>query len=371
MSGLEFRILATEGRARSGLLRLSRGEVATPAFMPVGTAGTVKGVTPEELRECGAQMVLGNTYHLYLRPGHEVVRRLGGLHRFMHWDGPILSDSGGFQAFSMASLRQLDDRGVSFRSHLDGSMHLLTPAGSMEIQAALGTDIAMVLDECPALPATREAVAEAVERTTLWARCCRDAYRGDGHVFGIVQGGNYPDLRARSASQLLDLDFPGYAVGGTHVGEPREEVTAIAALTAELLPRDRPRYLMGIGRPEDLVEAVAAGLDMFDCVLPTRNARNGTLFTTRGKINIKQQRYLEDPAPVEDGCPCPACRNYSRAYLRHLFHAKEILGARLNTLHNLTYYAGLMARMRRAITERRFERFRTEFEVERSGEEAT
>jgi len=241
----------------------------------------------------------------------------------------------------------------------------------MEIQAALGTDIAMVLDECPALPATREAVAEAVERTTRWARLCRDAYRGDGHVFAIVQGGTYPDLRARSASELVELDLPGYAVGGTNVGEPIEAVAEIAGMTADLLPRDRPRYLMGIGRPEDLVEAVAAGLDMFDCVLPTRNARNGTLFTSRGKINIKQRRYLEDPSPVDESCRCPACRHYSRAYLRHLFHAKEILGARLNTLHNLTYYCDLMARMRRAIAERCFQSFRTEFEAERSDEEPT
>jgi queuine tRNA-ribosyltransferase len=370
MSGLSFEVLSQDGRARRGRVVLSRGAIETPAFMPVGTAGTVKGVTPEELRECGAQIVLGNTYHLYLRPGHEVVRTLGGLHRFMHWDGPILTDSGGFQAFSMASLRQLDDRGVQFRSHLDGSTHLLTPSTSMEIQAALGSDIVMVLDECPALPAGRLAVEEAVERTAKWARQSRDAYRGDGAVFGIVQGGTYPDLRERSVAQLLELDFPGYAVGGTSVGEPREQVAEMASCTAELLPADRPRYLMGVGRPEDLVNAVAAGLDMFDCVLPTRNARNGTLFTRHGKINIKQRRYLDDPAPVEDGCPCAACRHYSRAYLRHLFVAKEILGSRLNTLHNLTYYLGLMARMRQAIDEQRFDTFLGAFAQERDGEDA-
>ena len=371
MGGFGFQILKVDGKARRGRLSTSRGVVETPAFMPVGTAGSVKAVTPEELRECGADIVLCNTYHLYLRPGHEVVGGLGGLHRFMHWDGPILTDSGGFQAFSMAELRQLDDRGVTFRSHLDGSMHLLTPLKSMEIQTALGSDIVMVLDECPALPAPRDAVAEAVDRTTRWARECREGYRGSGVVFGIVQGGTWPELRERSARQLVELDFPGYAVGGTNVGEPREEIARIASLTAEMLPADRPRYLMGIGRPEDLVGAVAAGLDMFDCVMPTRNARNGTLFTSRGKINIKQHRYLSDPRPVEEGCRCPACHHYSRAYLRHLFLAKEILGSRLNTLHNLTYYLGLMAQMRDAIAAGGFEEFLETFRATRSVEEAS
>jgi queuine tRNA-ribosyltransferase len=368
MGGFGFRILGVDGGARRGRLTTARGEVDTPAFMPVGTAGTVKGVTPEELRACGADIVLCNTYHLYLRPGHDVVARLGGLHRFMHWDGPILTDSGGFQAFSMAELRELDDRGVTFRSHLDGSEHRLTPAKSMEIQAALGSDVAMVLDECPALPAPREAVAKAVDRTTRWARECRERYRGRGAVFAIVQGGIWPDLREKSASQLVELDFPGYAVGGTNVGEPREEITRIAGLTARMLPEDRPRYLMGIGRPEDLVEAVAVGLDMFDCVMPTRNARNGTLFTARGRINIKQHRYLDDPRPVDETCRCPACRHYSRAYLRHLFLSREILGSRLNTLHNLTYYLDLLSRLRDAIAEDRFETFRREFHAARTEE---
>jgi queuine tRNA-ribosyltransferase len=289
----------------------------------------------------------------------------------MNWDGPILTDSGGFQAFSMAELRKLDDQGVTFRSHLDGSTHLLTPAKSMEIQAALGSDIAMVLDECPALPAPRESVAEAVERTTRWARECRERYRGPGVVFGIVQGGTWPDLRERSARQLLELDFPGYAVGGTNVGEPREEIARVAALTAAMLPEDRPRYLMGIGRPEDLVDAVAAGLDMFDCVMPTRNARNGTLFTSWGRINIKQNRYRDDGRPVEEGCRCPACRHYSRAYLRHLFLSREILGSRLNTVHNLTYYLDLMARMRDAIETGGFAAFRDRFLAARTEQEAS
>jgi queuine tRNA-ribosyltransferase len=363
-----FRIVARDGRARLGRVSTARGEVETPAFMPVGTAGTVKAVTPEELRTCGARIILCNTYHLHLRPGEEVIRDLGGLNRFMHWDGSILTDSGGFQAFSLAGMRRLDDDGVVFRSHLDGTEHHLTPEKSMEIQAALGSDIAMVLDECPALPASREAVLDAVRRTSLWAAMCREAYRGPGAVFGIVQGGPYPDLRERSARELLALDFHGYAVGGVSVGEPAEEVAATAAITADLLPADRPRYLMGVGRPEDLVAAVGSGLDLFDCVLPTRNARNGTLFTSGGRINIKQQRFLRDPRPLDPRCGCDTCRNYSRAYLRHLFMAGEILASRLNTVHNLTYYLGLMARMRHAIAAGAFEAFRSEFQGERAEE---
>ncbi|MDX1389449.1 MAG: tRNA guanosine(34) transglycosylase Tgt, partial [Acidobacteriota bacterium] len=334
------------------------GGVETPAFMPVGTAGAVKGVTPEELRACGAEIVLSNTYHLFLRPGHDVVGELGGLHRFMHWDGPILTDSGGYQVFSMADLRRIDDDGVEFRSHLDGSLRRLTPESSMEIQAALGSDIAMVLDECPALPAEHEAIRAAIDRTTRWARRCRDAYRGPGSVFGIVQGGVDEDLRRESASRLLELDFPGYAVGGLSVGEAPDEMAAAAAFTADLLPDDRPRYLMGVGRPEDLVEAVAAGFDMFDCVMPTRNARNGTLFTSTGIVKIKHSRYRDDPRPLDEACVCDACRHYSRAYLRHLFLSKEILAARMHTIHNLTYYLGLMRRIREAITAGRLAGFR-------------
>jgi len=364
VSGFAFHVRAQDGKARLGRMRTPHGEVVTPAFMPVGTAGAVKAVTPEELRRCGAQLVLCNTYHLYLRPGHEVVRELGGLHRFMHWDGPILTDSGGYQVFSMASLRELDDGGVRFRSHLDGSVHLLTPEKSMEIQAALGSDMAMVLDECPALPATRHVVAEAVRRTTLWAERCRESYRGPGVVFGIVQGGNYPDLRERSARELVDLGFPGYAVGGVSVGETAGEMMQAAARTADHLPEDRPRYLMGVGRPQDLVQAVASGMDLFDCVMPTRNARNGTLFTSCGKINIKQQRYLKDSRPLDENCYCEVCRHYSRAYLRHLFLSREILASRFNTIHNLTYYLGLMARMRESIAQGRFATFLGGFQTE-------
>jgi len=361
MAGLGFQLTARDGLARRGRLVTPRGEVATPVFMPVGTAGTVKAVTPGELRACGARIILGNTYHLYLRPGHLLVGELGGLHRFMNWDGPILTDSGGYQVFSMADLRRVEEEGVEFRSHLDGSLHRLTPEKSMEIQAALGSEVAMVLDECPALPASRETLAEAVGRTTRWARRCLESYRGPGVLFGIVQGGPEPDLRERSAGELLQLDFPGYAIGGVSVGEGPAAIGEVVGATAALLPDERPRYLMGVGRPADLVEAVARGVDMFDCVMPTRNARNGTLFTSTGSINIKREEFRSDPRPLDDACPCETCRGYSRAYLRHLFLSREILGSRLNTIHNLTHYLRLMDEIRDAIEQGRFERFRREF----------
>jgi queuine tRNA-ribosyltransferase len=325
--------------------------------MPVGTQGSVKGLTPADLRACGAQIVLCNTYHLFLRPGHERIRELGGLHRFMGWSGPILTDSGGYQVFSLSPLARIDEQGVTFRSHLDGSPRLLTPEGAMEIQTALGSDIPMLLDECTALPATREQVAAAVGRTTRWARRSLAAYAGPGTPFAIVQGGPYPDLRERSAADLLALDTAGYAIGGVHVGESRWEALDTARRTAALLPEDRPRYLMGVGTPGDLVEAVAAGVDLFDCVMPTRNARNGQLFTSTGKINIKRREYAADERPLDAGCPCETCRDYGRAYLRHLFLAREMLAARLNTVHNLTYYLGLMRAMRAAIVAGEFEAF--------------
>lgn len=356
-----FELVARDCLARRGRLITRRGVVETPAFMPVGTAGAVKAVTVGELRSCGAQMILGNTYHLYLRPGHEIVRDLGGLHRFMNWDGPILTDSGGFQVYSLASLRRVDDEGVSFRSHIDGSSHRLTPELSMDIQAALGSDVVMAFDECPPLPASREEIASAVARTSSWARRSVDAYRGAGMVFGIVQGGTFDDLREESARDLRRLDLAGYAIGGVSVGEPPDAIARVAALTAAMLPEDRPRYLMGVGRPEDLVEAVASGCDLFDCVLPTRNARNGTLFTSGGRINIKREEYRKDPRPLDEACGCETCRGYSRAYLRHLFVSGEILASRLNTVHNLAYYLGVMSRMRRAIEEGSFARFRAEF----------
>jgi len=361
---MSFQLSALDGRARAGRLTTARGVVDTPAFMPVGTAGTVKAVTPAELRRCGAQIVLGNTYHLFLRPGHDVVRELGGLHRFMNWDGPILTDSGGFQVFSLAALRRIDDEGVRFRSHIDGSERSLSPATSMEVQTALGSDIVMALDECPAAPAPREALEVAVRRTTLWARRCRELYRGEGTLFGIVQGGGEPDLRDRSAREIVALDFPGYAIGGVCVGEPVGEMPDTVRHTAQLLPEERPRYLMGVGRPRDLVAAVAAGVDMFDCVMPTRNARNGNLFTSQGRINIKRAEFTRDPRPLDPACVCEACAGYSRGYLRHLFLSREILASRLHTIHNLTYYLDLMKRMRDHIAAGSFRGFVESFDDE-------
>jgi len=337
VSRFGFEVLERCGSARTGRLRTLHGTVETPAFMPVGTHGAVKGVTPEELRRCGAQIILSNTYHLYLRPGHEIVRSLGGLHRMMNWDGPILTDSGGFQIFSLTEMRRIEEEGVEFRSHVDGSTHLLSPERSMEIQAALGSDIVMVFDECPPGDADRARVGTAVERTTRWARRSVKAYDGPGVLFGIVQGGVFDDLRERSAAQILELDFPGYAIGGVSVGEPVDRIFDTVCRTAELLPVDRPRYLMGMGMPADLVRAAAAGVDMFDCVIPTRHARNGQLFTSRGKINIKRHEYRADDAPLDPDCGCETCRGYSRGYLRHLFVSREILAARLHTIHNLTY----------------------------------
>ena len=354
----EFHLEATDGAARAGRLNTAHGEVDTPAFMPVGTQGSVKAVTPDELRRSGARIVLGNTYHLYLRPGHEIVRSLGGLHRFMDWDGPILTDSGGFQVFSLAALCRVEEQGVRFRSHIDGSEHFLTPELIMEIQSALGSDVAMVFDECPAWPATRERIEAAVDRTTRWARRSREAYAGPGVPFGIVQGGPFLDLRERSAAALVAEEFPGYAIGGVSVGEPAAEIPLIVRATAAMLPELKPRYLMGVGRPQDLVEAVAGGVDLFDCVMPTRNARNGSLFTSRGKVNIKRAEHRADGAPLDPDCPCDACTRHSRAYLRHLYVSGEILAMRLLTLHNLTHYFRLMTEMRAAIAERRFERFR-------------
>jgi queuine tRNA-ribosyltransferase len=361
MGGVTFRELARDRRARVGRLATARGEVDTPAFMPVGTAGAVKAVSPDELRRCGAQLILANTYHLSLRPGHELIRELGGLHAFMGWSGPILTDSGGFQVLSLCGLCRVAEEGVRFRSHLDGSDHLLTPERSMEIQTALGSDVAMVLDICPPSPSPREELERVVARTTRWARRCAEAYAGPGALFGILQGGGHADLRERSARELLELDLPGYAVGGVSVGEPSATLAATARLTATLLPADRPRYLMGVGRPEDLVEAIGAGLDLFDCVMPTRHARNGQLFTARGTLNIKRAEYRRDPQPLEADCPCETCRTYSRAYLRHLYVSREILAARLHTIHNLTYYQRLMGEARAAITAGRFGQFRRAF----------
>ena len=358
--------LARDGKARRGRLHTARGTVETPTFMPCGTGAAIKTLSTEEVRAVGAQIVLGNTYHLFLRPGHERIQRLGGLHRFMRWDGPILTDSGGFQVFSMAHRNKIDDGGVHFRSHLDGTKYYLTPELSMQIQAALGSDIVMLFDECPALPASRQQLERAVERTTRWARRCVECYDGPGALFGIVQGGPDMELRERSARELLALDLPGYAIGGVSVGEADLQLAETAAGTASMLPEAKPRYLMGVGRPEDLVEAVASGIDMFDCVMPTRNARNGQVFVSWGKTNIKRAEYRDDPGPLDPDLPNPWLEGYSRAYLRHLWTTNEHLAPRLLTLQNLFYYQELMRGMREAIEAGRFEAFRESFYAKRS-----
>ncbi|MFQ5587002.1 MAG: tRNA guanosine(34) transglycosylase Tgt [Thermodesulfobacteriota bacterium] len=358
------------GRARAGRLTTSHGAVNTPLFMPVGTQGTVKGLTPEEVRELGAEMILCNTYHLYLRPGHKVIEELGGLHGFMGWDGPILTDSGGFQLFSLGALREIREEGVTFQSHLDGSRHLLTPERAIEIQETLGADIIMCLDECTPYPATIDYTRESMELTHRWAKRCRDKKSNSGAaLFGIVQGGMSRDLRRESAEAITAIGFDGYAIGGLSVGEGKELMYEMLESAISSLPADRPRYLMGVGTPEDLVEAVAQGVDLFDCVLPTRNGRNGTLFTNGGKLVIKNARFARDRGPIDERCGCYTCRHYSRAYLRHLHLAGEMLAPRLNTVHNLHYYMELMAGMRAAIQEERFGEFRRSFYEARAGDD--
>lgn len=355
-----------DGAARTGRLTTAHGAIETPVFMPVGTQGTVKSLCPTDLHDLGAQIILGNTYHLYLRPGDELVARLGGLHRFMGWDGPILTDSGGFQVFSLSGLRRITEEGVTFSSHIDGSKHLFSPEKVISIQRNLGSDIMMVLDECVPFGADRAYTEKSLALTTRWAARCRKAHPSGERgqlLFGIVQGGFYKDLRAESARQLIDLDFEGYALGGLSVGESRAEMYDILNDATPLLPADKPRYLMGVGAPRDLLAGMAAGIDMFDCVLPTRNARNGTLFTTKGKVNIKRAEYREDDSPLDPDCPCYACRTFSKAYLRHLYIARELLSYRLNTLHNLTFFSQMMERARQAIREGRFAAFRREMEA--------
>ena len=370
---LKFEILARSGDAdaRCGRFETARGEVRTPVFMPVGTLGTVKALTPEELRDAGAQIILGNTYHLFLRPGLEVIRHFQGLHRFMNWSGPILTDSGGFQVFSLAKLQEISEEGAAFRSHIDGSRHMLTPEKAVEIQIALDADIMMPLDWCIGYPAQRDDVRAALEMTTRWARRCQSVWqakaRPQAALFGIVQGGMFDDLRRRSAEALVALDLPGYALGGLSVGEPAEIMLAVAEQTLPLLPAERPRYIMGVGTPENLVELVSRGADMFDCVLPTRNARNGQLITSRGTLNISNARFREDERPADPACACYTCRHYSRAYLRHLYMARELLAYRLNSIHNIYYYCHLMADMRRAIREDAFGAFRQQFYAGRRG----
>ena len=360
---MDFQIIQTDPHsgARLGRCRTPHGSFETPAFMPVGTQATVKSLTPEDLRELGAEIVLSNTYHLYLRPGHERIRRLGGLHKFMHWDGPLLTDSGGFQLFSLKALARVSEEGVRFQSHLDGSTHEITPERAVEIQAALGADIVMCLDECTPYPASREEAELSLDLTLRWARRCRESFRGESQsLFGIVQGGMHADLRRRSVESLVEIGFDGYAIGGLSVGESKEQRVEILRDTAPGLPALQPRYLMGVGTPWDIARAVEQGVDMFDCVLPTRNARNGMLFTRTGRVVIKNAAHADDEGPVDPECSCYTCRNYSRAYLRHLYLAEEILAMRLNTIHNLHFYLRFMKEIREALAQGRFRGFLSE-----------
>ena len=370
MSESAFTLLATDGAARRGRLFTAHGTVATPAFMPVGTAATVKALTPAMVAAAGAQMVLANTYHLMLRPGAERIARLGGLHRFMGWEGPILTDSGGFQVMSLASLRTISEAGVQFRSHVDGARYELTPERAIEIQDLLDADVTMVLDECVAYPAERNVVAEAMRRSLRWAARCREAFRTRPgyHLFGIVQGGIDPDLRAESADGLRAIGFDGYAVGGLAVGEGHAAMFDVLDVTVPLLPADRPRYLMGVGKPDDLVGAVARGIDLFDCVIPTRSGRTGQAFTREGALNLRNACHAEDPRPLDASIPCPASRDFSRAYLHHLVRTNEILGAMLLSWHNVAYYQQLMAEMRAAIEAGGFEAFRASFSASRNAD---
>jgi len=370
MLTFEIKKKSTESRARDGVIATAHGKIPTPIFMPVGTLGSVKAVSVEELKQCEARIILGNTYHLYLRPGCEVMTHMGGLHSFMNWDRPILTDSGGFQFFSLAKLAKFSQEGVKFQSHIDGSSHLFTPEKAVDIQTVLGSDIMMSLDWCIQHPASEKETMEALEKTTLWARRGRDHWLekgGRNNLFGIVQGGMYLSLRTLSAGQLTELDFPGYAVGGLSVGESTEMMYEIADHTMPLLPLDKPRYVMGVGTPENLVEMVGMGVDMFDCVMPSRNARNGQLFTARGTINISNARFRMDKNPIDDTCGCYVCQNYSLAYLRHLYKTRELLSYRLNTIHNLHYYLNLMEKIRQAIKMDRFLAFKKEFFSQLSG----
>jgi queuine tRNA-ribosyltransferase len=364
MGGFHFELLATDGRARLGRMFTGHGTVDTPAFMPVATQGSVKSLAPSDLRAAGAQIVLANTYHLMLRPGHELVRELGGLHRFMAWDGPILTDSGGFQVWSLSKLRRIGEEGVEFRSHVDGARRTLTPESCVAVQHALGVDVLHPLDECLAHPATVAETERSLALTERWLGRALAAHRtagSPGALFGIVQGGSYEALRRRAVESIGALDLPGHSIGGLAVGEPKPVMYDTTELVAGLLPADRPRYLMGVGKPTDLVEAVARGVDLFDCVMPTRNARNGQAFTPDGPLNISNARFARDGAPLDPECACEGCRGFSRAYLRHLFMARELLAYRLLTLHNLTFYLGLMRDMRRAVAEGAFGPFRSRF----------
>jgi queuine tRNA-ribosyltransferase len=348
--------------ARAGVVTTEHGSFKTPVFMPVGTQGTVKAMSPEELQEIGVEMILSNTYHLYLRPGHDLVKEAGGLHRFMNWQGSILTDSGGFQVFSLGKLNKISQEGVEFRSHIDGSLHFFTPELSMQVQEALGADIIMAFDQCPPYPSEYSFVQDAVERTSSWAKRCLRAYPHKGQaLFGIVQGGTYRDLREKSAAELVDLDFPGYAVGGLSVGEPLAKMVEVLAYTSPLLPKEKPRYLMGVGTPEYLLAGVQNGMDMFDCVLPTRIARNGTVMTIKGNMTLRNAGFARDFRPIDEHCRCYACKNYSRAYIRHLIKANEILAYRLTSYHNLYFLHTFMMEVRNAIMQNRFAEFAQDY----------
>jgi queuine tRNA-ribosyltransferase len=365
MAAIKYRLIKKDSRtnARLGILETPHGIIETPVFMPVGTQATVKSMTPEELKEIGATIILSNTYHLYLRPGHKIIEKAGGLHKFMNWDRAILTDSGGFQVFSLSSLRKIKEEGVEFRSHIDGSKHFFTPEKVIEIQNALGSDIMMSFDECAPYPADYDYVKKSMELTIKWAERGKRAHKNTEKqaLFGIVQGGTYEDLRKECAQRLVDMDFPGYSIGGLSVGEPKNVMYDIVDLTTEYLPENKPRYLMGVGSPDDLIEGVIRGVDMFDCVLPTRIARNGTVFTSKGKLIVRDAPYAEDFSPLDEECDCYTCKNYSRAYIRHLFKANEILAARLATIHNLYFLIKLMERIREAIRQDRLLEFKKQF----------
>ena len=368
----EFAVVAADqhSKARHGRLTTAHGAIDTPAFMPIGTQGSVKGVSPRELRELKAQIILGNTYHLFVRPGLDAIKHFGGLHNFMSWDGPILTDSGGYQIFSLAKLRKISENGVGFQNHVDGSPAFISPEIAMEIQAALGSDIAMVLDECVPYPCEYDYAAKSAELTARWAKRCKDATTGRQLVFGIIQGATFPDLRSESAQAIVELDFDGYAIGGVSVGEPEQEMMRAVESAGPFLPANKPRYAMGLGTPPQLLEMIARGMDMFDCVLPTRLARNGTAFTAIGTLNLKNAEFAVDKRPIEENCACEACRGFSRGYIRHLIKAEEILGLRLITLHNLHFYLNLMRRARTEIENGTFDHFRKAFVAEYKTREA-
>lgn len=365
MAAVTYELIKKDSRtkARRGRVNTPHGPIETPVFMPVGTAGTVKAMKPEEVRDMGAQIILGNTYHLYLRPGHEVVKAAGGLHKFMNWERAILTDSGGFQVFSLGAMRKINEEGVEFRSHIDGSKHMLSPEKSMEIQNALGSDIMMAFDECAPYPADRNYVKNSLERTTRWLKRCKEYHKNTEQqsLFGIMQGGMYKDLRKQSAEEIVELDLPGYAIGGLSVGEPKEIMYEVMDDCVDYLPADKPRYLMGVGSPDCLFEGVERGIDMFDCVLPTRIARHGMAMTSQGRVNIKNAKYERDFTPLDPNCDCYTCRNYSKAYLRHLFKSDEILSSMLMTTHNLHFLVNTMAGIRKAIEEDRFLEYKKEF----------